>query len=86
MRSLANALHRESVNWLNNANRSESLCTSARPSAAQLILITSVFTVIFNTTDALVVSPNQLLHTDVGRQQDEDGEVMENRRIVGVLT
>lgn len=62
---------------------------SARPSAAQLILINSVFTITFNTTDALVVSSNQLLHTDVRKEQDEDGakgEVMENRGIVGVLT
>lgn len=62
---------------------------SARPSAAQLILITRVFTIIFNTTDALVVSSNQLLHTDVRKEQDEDGakgEVMENRGIVWVLT
>lgn len=62
---------------------------SARPSAAQLILINSVFTIIFNTTDALVVSSNQLLHTDVRKEQDEDGakgEVMENRGIVWVLT
>lgn len=62
---------------------------SARPSAAQLILINSVFTITFNTTDALVVSSNQLLHTDVRKEQDEDGakgEVMENRGIVWVLT